>query len=246
MNNPNRVDFERMMQLAEFGARRHDERRQVEFRIFIAYNTLLVLAFYYFQKMKPWWANIVGNLYVPESILKGLDTWSVPIGLVFIHFVYLLWQIRLSIALVNDASRRNFYLKKAECIFHHFMETPYAAFRPRTDRYVTLSSYNRKDEMKDRYGCKDDVISEYALFKRYEPIIVSVPKMWKIWKDWLQIFKDWSRLFQTVIPTAILLMFITKLDMDLRGPIVTLILIVLLALLGALIESFLIHKRKKQ
>lgn len=34
MNNPNKDDFERMVQLAEFGARRHDERRQVEFRVF--------------------------------------------------------------------------------------------------------------------------------------------------------------------------------------------------------------------
>lgn len=39
-------DFERMMQLAEFGAKRHDEQRQVEFRVFIAYMTLLALAFY--------------------------------------------------------------------------------------------------------------------------------------------------------------------------------------------------------
>ena len=50
MNNPNRDDFERMVQLAEFGARRHDERRQVEFRVFIAYNTLLVLVFYQIEK----------------------------------------------------------------------------------------------------------------------------------------------------------------------------------------------------
>lgn len=38
-------DFERMMQLAEYGASRHNDRRQIEFRIFISYVTLLLLAF---------------------------------------------------------------------------------------------------------------------------------------------------------------------------------------------------------
>ena len=52
MNNSNRDDFERMVQLAEFGAKRHDERRQVEFRVFIAYMTLLVLAFYRIDKIE--------------------------------------------------------------------------------------------------------------------------------------------------------------------------------------------------
>ena len=45
MNNSNRDNFERILQLAEFGAKRHDERRQVDFRVFIAYMTLIALAF---------------------------------------------------------------------------------------------------------------------------------------------------------------------------------------------------------
>ena len=93
MNNPNKDDFERMVRLAEFGANRHDERRQVEFRVFIAYNTLLVLAFYQFEKIND--LNASG--------------W-VTVGLLAIHVVYLLWQIRLSRALVNDTNRRDFYL----------------------------------------------------------------------------------------------------------------------------------------
>ena len=35
VNNSNRDNFEKMMQLAEFGAKRQDERRQVEFRVFV-------------------------------------------------------------------------------------------------------------------------------------------------------------------------------------------------------------------
>ena len=183
-SNPNKDDFERMVQLAEFGAKRHDERRQVEFRVFISYNTLLVLAFYHIGKIEelkaPWW---------------------VTFGLGIIHIAYLLWQIRLSIALVNDASRRNFYLKKAECILHHLREKPGDRFHPRPDRSVTL----------DRYGTRDNEISEYELFYMYEPDIVLVPKMWECWKHWIQIFKDWSRLFQTVIPTVMLISLMGKL-----------------------------------
>lgn len=38
------VDFQRILQLAEIGAKWHDDRRQVTFRIFVSYMTLLVLA----------------------------------------------------------------------------------------------------------------------------------------------------------------------------------------------------------
>ena len=52
MDNPNRDNFERMVQLAEFGAKRHNERRQVDFRVFIAYMTLLALAFSQIDKIR--------------------------------------------------------------------------------------------------------------------------------------------------------------------------------------------------
>ena len=91
MSNPNNANFQRMMQLAEFGAKRHDERRQVEFRIFIAYNTLLVLAFYQIEKIEA--------LKAPGLVVFGL---------IVIHVAYLLWEVRLSRALVNDALRRIF------------------------------------------------------------------------------------------------------------------------------------------
>ena len=83
MDNPNRDDFERIVQLAEFGAKRHDERRQVEFRVFIAYMTLLVLAFYQIEKVEA--------LNAPRWMTVGL--------LVVIHIIYP--------ALANQAVRSN-------------------------------------------------------------------------------------------------------------------------------------------
>ena len=158
MNNPNRGDFERMVELAEFGARRHDERRQVEFRVFIAYNTLLALAFYHVSKD------------TTTQPLVNLPEWSIALILGGIHFVYFLWQIRLARALVNDTSRRNFYLKKAECLLHHLCEDPNNRIHPRTDRYVKVDNHTTKNE-----------ISEYELFKMHEPYIVLVSPMWKFW-----------------------------------------------------------------
>ena len=188
MNNPNRDDFERMAQLAEFGAKRHDERRQVEFRVFIAYMTLLVLAFYQIEKIR--------SLNLPDCVI-----W---VGLGFIHIIYLLWQIRLSRALVNDANRRDFYLKKAECLLHHLWEKPNAPFCPRDDKYVTI----RLDTKEHKISKNKDETSEYALFNTPEPNIVLVSPMWKCWKHLPQLWQDWSRPFQILIPTAMIVFLI--------------------------------------
>ena len=91
MNNK----FERIMQIADFAAKRQQDRRQYEFRIFIAYVTLIALAIYKS-------GAIDGSCYVMGSFV-GLS-----------YFLYLLWLIRVSRANLNDGYRRNFYLKKAE------------------------------------------------------------------------------------------------------------------------------------
>ena len=46
-NNIDLANFDKMLELAEFGAKRHNERRQNLFKAIIAYITLLVLALYY-------------------------------------------------------------------------------------------------------------------------------------------------------------------------------------------------------
>ena len=45
--NRDKDNLQRMLDLAEFGAKRHDDRRSIEFKIFISYMTPLILAFYY-------------------------------------------------------------------------------------------------------------------------------------------------------------------------------------------------------
>ena len=91
MNNK----FERIMQIADFAAKRQQDRRQYEFRIFIAYVTLIALAIYKSEA-------IDGSCYVMGSFV-GLS-----------YFLYLLWLLRVSRANLNDGYRRNFYLEKAE------------------------------------------------------------------------------------------------------------------------------------
>ena len=46
MSCPRKDDFDRTLQIAEFAAQRLENRRQFEFKIFISYVTLLVLAIY--------------------------------------------------------------------------------------------------------------------------------------------------------------------------------------------------------
>ena len=189
-------DFERMVQLAEFGANRHDERRQVEFRVFISYITLLALALY--QVSKPGTFNFYPWLTIP--------------ALSFIHAIYLLWQIRLSRALVNDAVRRNFYLKKAECILHHLWEKPNSRFSPRPDRFVKITLDYKENKNENQSNTMTDKISEYELFKMHEPAIETVYPMRWCYKDkhWDQIYNDWSRPFATAIPSVILILLIAK------------------------------------
>lgn len=190
-------DFERMVHLAEFGAKRLDERRQVEFRVFIAYMTLLLLGFYQIDKL--------------ESLAESSE--RTLFGIVFLlgilHTVYLVWEIRLSRALINDGWRRNFYLKKAECILHHLMEKPQDPFCPSDKVYVTIALGSKMD--KKSQCIKEGKILESELFDRREPPIELVSPMWKFWKHWRQLFSDWSRPFQTWIPTGTLLLFIFQL-----------------------------------
>lgn len=188
--NPSKDDFERMIQLAEFGARRHDERRQVEFRVFISYNTLLVLAFYQIDKI----SDLDLNPLIPSAIL------------LIVHLSYVLWELRISRSQVNDALRRNFYLKKAECILHHLREKPNESFNPRKDVSVMIS-LGRKIDRNSKCS-EEGKISEHELFEMYEPPIELVSPMWRVGKHLSQLWKDWSRPFQILIPTVLIVLLI--------------------------------------
>lgn len=103
MSSLSTEDFERSMQIAEFAAERGEDRRQYEFKIFISYVTLLVLAIYESH-----------HIEVPND--DGFYKWYGLALLLSMHLFYVLWTLSLSVANMNDSYRRNFYLKKAQCI----------------------------------------------------------------------------------------------------------------------------------
>ena len=109
-NNSDEEIFDRMLCMADFGANRHDDRRTVEFRVFISYMTPLILAVYYAFKLE---------CTVVQPVSWRIIIVGAFLYFLFIHLIYVLWQIGIAVAMANDAWRRNFYLKKAECILHH-------------------------------------------------------------------------------------------------------------------------------
>ena len=104
MSRPSKDNFEQALQIAEFASQRGEDRRQYEFKIFISYVTLLVLAIYEGHHIEDFSNN---------DALCGLFV----LGLLFVmYFSYILWTISLSVANQNDSNRRNFYLQKSEYI----------------------------------------------------------------------------------------------------------------------------------
>lgn len=112
-------NFERLLSLAEFAAKRHEERRQVEFRIFITYLTFLAVIFYHFTKkegLEGLVRDLITGLGLPVSSSPDpINPW-VFVALSLIHVVYFFWQTTIGIANQNDTRRRDFFLERAECI----------------------------------------------------------------------------------------------------------------------------------
>ncbi len=90
--------FEMVLKLAEFSANRMEARRSVEFRIFISYMTLLVLAFYRFPT------------FSFDNIPSG-QRWGLFIIAILIHLIYIALQVGIAKAMRNDACKRNHYIK---------------------------------------------------------------------------------------------------------------------------------------
>ena len=104
-------DFENMMKLAEYGASRHTERRQVLFRIFISYMTLLVVI-----------SGLIMNNWKNEFIESGLFVWGVSLLLIAMFCFYWRWLIIFYKASDHDVRRRDFYLTKAQVICYYMSE----------------------------------------------------------------------------------------------------------------------------
>ena len=118
-NNSDTDNFQRMLDLAEFGVKRMEERRAFEFKIFISYITLLVLALYQLLKQNP--ISLKSLIYdligqEPTPFISWKEGIALGILALIMHIIYVIWQVGVAIAMENDAYRRNFYLRKAECI----------------------------------------------------------------------------------------------------------------------------------
>ena len=110
MSNLSKDDFERAFQITEYARQSGENRRQYEFKVFISYVTMLILAIY------------EGHHIIPSDEIDSFYGISILFLLSMMHFFYLAWTISLSVANNNDGTRRNFYLDEAECISRSLLE----------------------------------------------------------------------------------------------------------------------------
>ena len=213
-------NFERLLSLAEFAAKRHEERRQVEFKIFIAYLTFLAVIFYHLTKKEGLARDLITWLGVPAtSSPDPINPW-VFVALSLIHVVYFFWQATIGIANQNDTRRRDFFLERAECI---------------------AQCYEKK-VLVERDG---EETRETEFFAKQGPQIIlppySIPTMIEYSHKFLE---DWFRGSQFAIPTIMLgTLFFLKLDFWWQG-LLTLVLLAILSVFLPLV-SFCWRKRKR-
>ena len=146
--------FQKMLQLAEFGAKRLEERRSVEFKIFISYTTLLVLALYQLIKQQNPIHDFFGRIIQKDSI--SLESWEGIILYVlalFMHIIYATWQVGVGIAMDNDSHRRNFYLEKAEKISGYPLE--YDHENPNSGRKIVIIEHYLQQFLHLKVICTD-------------------------------------------------------------------------------------------
>ena len=165
-SNIDLANFDKMLELAEFGAKRHNERRQNYFRVIIAYITLLALGLYQTIKNE----NELG--------LSGWGMVFVIVLLLVLHWLYLRWLWVTLKASINDVRRRDFYLKKAESFSYHLSQNRFSDFSPKSSKYVKIN-FGSGASWK---------ITERCLFKMRGPKIIGAysceePPPPKCWKD---------------------------------------------------------------
>ena len=128
--NTDKANFDSMLKIADMAEQWHHNRRQLEFRIMIAYTTLLALALY--QVIKPRTPPVNFDAYWEIILIGGL-------GLFVVLVIYWRWQYIFHIASNNDVRRRDFYLKKAEVILYHMSKFPDSQFVPHSIRTVIIN-----------------------------------------------------------------------------------------------------------
>ena len=166
MSNIDLANLDRMLELAEFGAKRHNERRQSAFKVIIAYITLLALTLY----------KTIENSEKFE--LPGWPIVSlVPLLLCVVHVLYLVWIWMTIKALINDVRRRDFYLAKAESLSYHLSRSRFSDFSPDPNKNVKVN-LGRGESWE---------ITEHCLFRKRGPHLINNthykeppdPKWWK-------------------------------------------------------------------
>ena len=152
MNN-DKDTCQQMVSIAELASNQHNDRRQITFRIAIGYTTLLALGIY--LTTKPQSHGIVPTEFNMPWIFSGL--------LAGMTFVYC-WALRvLHVASNNDVRRRDFYLKKAECIVRHMSQNESTPFEPDPkDEYIIINL---------GVGKSKKPITERQLFNKKQPEI---------------------------------------------------------------------------
>ena len=148
MSDNNKNNFENMMELAEFGARRHNERRQVIFRIFISYMTLLVVI-----------AGLIMRHWKDELIEKGLFVILVSVFLGVMLCFYRRWLKIFYIGSDHEVRRRDFYVVKAEVISFHMSKGLSQCYSDCENVPINLANQ------------KNYEISEKCLFEKRRPDI---------------------------------------------------------------------------
>ena len=187
-NNIDTANFDRMLELAEFGAKRHDQRRQIVFRIAVAYLTLLVLALYQTIKNE----NLL-RLDVPWLIIYA-------ICLVVVHIFYVRWQQTAFIAMINDVRRRDFYLMKAQIIAYYLTQSRFSSFNPDPcEKMIVNFASETVWETNER-----------SLFKEREPTMIHRKTSSKK-PGSPNLFKDTHFLMLIIGPTAIAFLLFCKL-----------------------------------
>ena len=154
MNNNDKDNFQRFFDFAELASKQHLDRRQLTFKVLISYVTLLALGFYQLIKF-----SIGAN-----NPINFENKWwlFVCVGLVVMQAIYWKCLRTLHISSNNDVRRRDFYLKKAECIAYHLSRNPESAFKPSHSEELFLNM--------GALGSRGP-ISEYDLFAQREPDI---------------------------------------------------------------------------
>ena len=95
--NADKANFENMLELAKFGADRHNERRQVLFRIYISYMTLLVVI-----------SGLILKHWDDEVLENYVFTMGVSIFFSLLGLSYWRWLITFYKASDYDVRRRRF------------------------------------------------------------------------------------------------------------------------------------------